>query len=288
MELARLELLQKAASKLDGSASYLREAVACFVEGTTATADASALRDQMIDTLTAPEIDTTKVTQLASRGDDIRSQFVIAAGAYYRHAFLDSVGDKRKQQLLDGSDWAALGKLGSIALLQGGQFASLRGDLAEVGTLMQVDEADLRRSVKIGSHTPGPVIGPSAEARLEQIEVRAREMLATWRETLLDNLADPELAEQIALLSAAQRSLIEDFQAKRTIPDPVTDEFVAAVDQVFRRFDVRKIARVEFLERLFPGEAAASPSELRERFDDYLNEPHHGRQRRQDPAGPRG
>jgi hypothetical protein len=272
VELARLELLQKAASKLDGSASYLREAVACFVEGTAATADALALRDEMIDALTAPEIDTNTVSQLASRGDDIRSQFVIAAGAYYRHAFLDSVGDKRKQQLLDGSDWAALGKLGSIALLQGGQFASLRGDLAEIGTLMQIDEADLRPSVKIGSHTPGPVMGASAEARLEQIEVRAREMLATWRETLLDNLADPELPEQIALLSAAQRSLIEDFQAKRTIPDPVADDFVAAVDQVFRRFDVHKIARAEFLERLFPGEAAASPSELRERFDDYLNE----------------
>lgn len=271
-ELARLELLQKASSKLDGVASYLREAVACFVEGTPASADALGLRDEMVDALTAPVIDTNKVSQLATRGDELRKQFMIAAGAYYRHAFLDSVGDRRKQRLLDGSDWAALGKLGTIALLQGGQFASLRGDLAEIGTLMQVDDADLRRSVKMGSHTPGPVTGPSAEARLEQIEVRARDMLATWRETLVDNLADPELAEQIALLSASERALIDDFQAKRSLPDPVTDEFVAAVDQVFRRFDVRRIDRFEFLGRLFPGDAAANPSELRERFDDYLNE----------------
>lgn len=201
-ELARLELLQKATSKLEGVCGFLREAVACFGDGVAVSDDALALRSEIITALTASEIDTSAVADLTARGEDLRKQFVAAAGTFYRHSFLDAAGDKRKQQLFDSDDWESLGKLATIALLQGGQFSTLRGDLAEIKTLMKLDDAALRKSVRVDMHTPGPISGPSAEARLEQIEVRAGEMLATWRETLKDNLKDPELSEQIGLLGA--------------------------------------------------------------------------------------
>jgi hypothetical protein len=124
--------------------------------------------------------------------------------------------------------------------------------------------------VKVEMHTPGPVAGPSAEARLEQIEVRAGEMLTTWRDTLHDNLNDPELAEQIGLLSASQRKTIKAFSDSGQFPDPITDEFVSAVDHVFRRFEIRSIDARDMLKHLFPGDAAAAPDELRERFDEYV------------------
>lgn len=269
-ELARLELLQKATSKLEGVCGFLREAVACFGEGVPASDDALALRAEIITTLTSPEIDTSAVADLTARGEDLRKQFVAAAGSYYRHSFLDAAGDKRKQQLLDSDDWESLGKLATIALLQGGQFSMLRADLAEIKTLMQLDDSSLRKSVKVDMHTPGPVSGPSAEARLEQIEVRANEMLTTWRETLRDNLNDPELAEQIGLLAAGQRAMIEAFRDSGQLPDPLTDDFVSAVDQVFRRFEIRTIDSGDLLKHLFPGDAAAAPEELRERFDEYV------------------
>lgn len=269
-ELARLELLQKAATKLEGVCGFLREAVVCFGEGFSVCDDALALRAEILAALTAPDIDTTLVSDLTARGEDLRKQFVTAAGSYYRHTFLDAAGDKRKQQLLDSDDWASLGKLASIALLQGGQFSALRADLAEIKTLMQVDDAALRKSVKVEMHTPGPVTGPSAEARLEQIEVRAGEMLTTWRDTLHDNLNDPELAEQIGLLTAGQRTMIDTFRDSGKFPDPITDEFVSAVDQVFRRFEIRTIDSGDLLKHLFPGNAAAAPDELRERFDEYV------------------
>ena len=45
---------------------------------------------------------------------------------------------------------------------------------------------------------------------------------------------------------------------------------VEAVDQVFRRFEIRKVDSSDLLKHLFPGDAAAAPEELRERFDDYV------------------
>lgn len=269
-ELARLELLQKATSKLEGVCGFLREAVACFGEGVAVSDDALALRDEVLAALTSTKIDPAAIADLTARGEDLRKQFVAAAGSFYRHSFLDAAGDKRKQQLLDSEGWESLGKLATIALLQGGQFSMLRADLAEIKTLMQLDDAALRKSVKVEMHNPGSVSGPSAEARLEQIEVRANEMLTIWRETLRDNLADSELAEQIGLLAAGPRVMIEEFRDSGQFPDPLTDEFVSAVDQVFRRFEIRTIDSGDLLKHLFPGDAAATPEELRDRFDEYV------------------
>lgn len=269
-ELTRLELLQKAASKLADITSYLRQAVDCFGTDFPASGDALALRADILAALALPEIDTTVVTTLVTRGEDLRKQFIAAARSYYRYSFLDAAGDKQKQQLLDSEKWVSLGKLASVALLQGGQFAVLRADLAEIKTLMQLDDEQLRSSVRVDGHTPGPVHGASAEARLAQIGKSAGEMLETWRTTLVDNLGDPDLAEQISLLPVSQRSDIEAFIASGAFPERVTDEFVGAVNQVFQRFDVRRVDGSGLLHDLFPDNAAASADELRERFEDLL------------------
>lgn len=269
-EVMRLELLQKAASKLSDISSYLRQAVDCFGAGYPASGDAASLRADLLKALAEPEIDTAKVTALAIRGEDIRKQFITAAGAYYRHTFLDAAADKRKQQLLHSETWASLAKLASVALLQGGQFAMLRADLADIKTLMQLDDSKLRSSVKVEEHTPGPIEGASAEAKLGIVESSAAEMLETWRATLVDNLKDPDLVEQITLLPAAQRTLIDAFIGSAVLPDPITDEFVGAVNQVFQRFDVRRVEGSSLVQQLFPDNAAASADELRERFEDFL------------------
>lgn len=269
-ELTRLELLQKAASKLGEITGYLRQAVDCFGAEFPASVDALTLRTDILAALGADDIDTAAVSALVARGEDIRKQFVAAARSFYRHNFLDAAGDKHKQRLLDGNLWVSLGKLASVALLQGGQFAQLRADLTDIKTLMQLDDSRLRSSVKVDAHIPGPVHGASAEARLAQIEKRATETLETWRSTLLDNLRDPDLAEQIALLSASQRKTVEAFVASGLFPDPVTDEFVSAVNQVFQRFEVRRIDGHTLLRNLFPDNAAASADELLERFEDLL------------------
>jgi hypothetical protein len=270
-ELLRLDTLQKAVGKLEPIAGYLREAVACFGDSFAQSTEAQSLRDDMIAALTTAEIKPPEVSELAARAQVLRSQFAAAAGLYFHHSFLDSAGDKRKQQLLQSSDWGSLSKLASITLLQGGQFVSIQSDLAGINTLMEIDSSKLRDSVKIGAFVPGEVVGSSAEARLEGIEHRVTELLSTWRTTLVDNVAEPELDEQIKLLSAGEQSMIAEFRETQKLPDPLTDEFVTAVDQVFRRFEVRKISRSELIEKLFPAAAAATPDEIRERFDDFIN-----------------
>jgi hypothetical protein len=64
--------------------------------------------------------------------------------------------------------------------------------------------------------------------------------------------------------------VIGAFCESGQLPEPLADEFVSAVDHVFRRFEIRLIDAGDLLKHLFPGDAAAAPDELRERFDEYV------------------
>lgn len=270
-ELDRLELLGKAKNRVDGGASFLREAAAFYPDDALAD-DAQELRQQLIEALSSDTIDAARVTTLSSRIDELRRAFVAKAVASYRHGYLGPSGEQSKQVLLSSPHWATLGKLATVSLLQGGQFATLQADLADIGTLMEIDEQQLASSLAIGDRVPGSTSGPSAAARLEQVDRRASELLGSWRETLADNLKDEEIAQQISLLSEAAQKAIGDFLADCKLPDPMTDSFISAVDQAFRRFDVHRIARNDVIERLFPDDAAASPQELVERLERYITE----------------
>ena len=78
------------------------------------------------------------------------------------------------------------------------------------------------------------------------------------------------MTEQIALLDTAERGTVEAFLESRSFPEPLTEEFVGAVRQVFNRFEVRPISPKGIWDTLFPESAPATPAELRERFTGML------------------
>ena len=176
----------------------------------------------------------------------------LAARSYYRHSFLDAAGDKQKQQLLDSETWVSLGKLASVALLQGGQFAVLRADLAEIKTLMQLDDDQLRSSVKVDATRPAQCT--ERPQRLDSPRLRRAPPRCSRRGGRPWSTTSATLTWQSRSLCFphSQRSAIEAFIASGAFPDPVTDEFIGAVNQVFQRFDVRRVDGSRLLARPVP------------------------------------
>ena len=74
------------------------------------------------------------------------------------------------------------------------------------------------------------------------------------------------MIEQINLLKPEERATIEEFVRTRRLPEPVTEDFVRAVQQVLNRFEVRAIASRDVWDTLFPEAAPATPAELKQRF----------------------
>lgn len=269
-ELTWISQLQQSRGRMEPTAAYLREAVTCFGEQVDASKDALELREEMLTALGTTPIEPETVVALAGRGETLRKTFAKLAADYYRHTFLDASGDKRKQQLLEGEIWAALERLATIELLPGGLVTNLRSDLADVRTLLDVSDDQLTRSVKLGDHIPGPVAGLSAAARLENLETRVQEVFNNWQDTLVDNVSDPDLDAQLELLSTVDRAIVAALRDERVLPLPLGADFAPAINAVFDPFKVHRVTGDELLHHLFPGESAATPSELQLRLDGYL------------------
>ena len=189
------------------------------------------------------------------------------------HEF-DGAGDERKRHILEGSHTGDLSKLASVSILPHGAFASLQQRLASIGTCKTFDKSKLSLGVVCPEcgYRPRPSSGPTARALVDGVEDQLTKLKAEWTKTLEDNLSTAEMREQIPLLTPSDRTTVESFVAGGELPSPVGDAFVRALNQVFGRFEVRRVAQREVWSALFPQAAPATAPELRERFDALLNE----------------
>jgi hypothetical protein len=74
------------------------------------------------------------------------------------------------------------------------------------------------------------------------------------------------------LLKAAQRDLIKGFLASKSLPDPVTPEFVSAVQEALSGLEKILVTGDDIKKALLSGGSPATPDDLRKRFESLLNE----------------
>jgi hypothetical protein len=112
---------------------------------------------------------------------------------------------------------------------------------------------------------------PAANA-LKQLDDELDRLLGGWQQTLLDNLDDPIIQANLELLKAAARALIQAFVASKTLPEPVTPDFVSAVQEALSGLEKISVTGEDIKKALLQGGSPATPEDLRKRFETFLNE----------------
>jgi hypothetical protein len=110
----------------------------------------------------------------------------------------------------------------------------------------------------------------SAAGALKQLDGELDGLLDGWQQGLLDSLEDPTIAEDLQLVSPSARKLIEGFIAAKTLPDPVTPEFVTAVQEALSGLEGISITSDDIRSALLQGGSPTTPDELRKRFDNFI------------------
>jgi succinate dehydrogenase flavin-adding protein (antitoxin of CptAB toxin-antitoxin module) len=104
-----------------------------------------------------------------------------------------------------------------------------------------------------------------------EIDSQLDSLLREWTQSLLDNLEDPTIKEKLHLLKPNQQQLLNEFLQSETLPDPLTNEFIHAVQEVLSGL-VKVIVKQEDLRTvLLTGGSPCTISEMKKRFEDYLN-----------------
>lgn len=112
----------------------------------------------------------------------------------------------------------------------------------------------------------------SGESRLAALKSDLDRVHTSWTKSLLNDLADPVIQSHFDLLKPAQKKMLRDFMAAKELPDEITQEFLAAVQQALSGLAKLPVRLDDLKKILFPDGSPATPAEFKQRFADYLEQ----------------
>ena len=280
-QLDAIEKLQHVVEELSHTANYLSKAEAVLPlnhEDVSVWQERlKAVRSDLLKALGDAEqrvksgFQSRSVNQLA----ELKNEYIRIYSGLFAKARLTVNEDKRKAQLLNDKRIEQLQALSTVDILPGNQLNDFRNALASLKAANALSEKNLQID-PVPSHSgfqPNHEdLSVSASQKLEELENKLDELIKDWTQTLLDNLEDPVTHDSLNLLSADERSMVDEFIANKALPQPVEDGFVKALRQVLQGLVPVELNSKQLEKALFGQGSAATVDQLKTRLDQFLTE----------------
>ena len=273
--LAAVERLLELVAELGSTAAYLSQAEMVLPGDHPWVKQAQAARNDILS-----KLGTDRTVQHAAEYRQtlaqLKKDYVTAYIASHSKARLGVAEDKTKTALRKDSRLVAMRALAGISLMPTSQLTVFEEKLDNLKSCYHLSDSELVASPYCPHCSYKPAneslpFGVAANA-LTQLDDDLDRLLAGWQQTLLDNLDDPIIQANLDLLKAAARALIQSFVASKTLPDPVTPDFVSAVQEALSGLEKIAVTSDDIKKALLHGGSPATPDDLRKRFEAFLNE----------------
>jgi hypothetical protein len=273
--LASIERMLELVAELGGTAAYLSQAEMVLLGDHHWVKQAQVMRKQILDKL-AQDRSAQHATEYRQTLAKLKKDYVTAYISLHSRARLGVTEDKTKSALRKDPRLVAMRALAGISLMPTSQLTSFDGKLDKLKSCTALVESELAASPFCPhcSFRPANEQGemlPAANV-LKQLDEELDRLLASWQQTLLDNLDDPIIQANFDLLRPAPRALIVSFVKSKLLPDPVPPDFVAAVQEALSGLEKVGVSSEDIKNALLHGGSPASPDDLRKRFENFLNE----------------
>ena len=280
----RLKSLTEITDELNADVGYLQRAKEGLPSDAPWLEEYSRIRDMALALLkdSAKKLSEVK-RELQSAIGDLKMSYIKVYIELHRKARLDSQGDARKKKLLGDYRLKTLNRLSTIEMLSRQQFEELTNRITGLKGCYSLTERELERSpfCKDCNFRPSQEASASRDPRLvlDTLDEELDRLFENWTETLLSNLKDPVVGENIQLLSPEGRRLVEKFiEGKELKEELVNDQaFVKALTEAFSTLEKIELTTEELQERLFGDHAPKTPQEMRKRFESLIDEKTRGK-----------
>ncbi len=198
-------------------------------------------------------------------------------------ARLNANDDRQKAHLLSDNRLHTLQFLENIDLMPRQQLSDLQDKLADIKSCFHISEQELETSPICPHCNFRPSVEPittSSSQQLTQVDIELDGLLESWTQTIINNLEDPMTQANIELLGDDEKAMINDFIAAKELPDTVDTLFVQSIKEVLSGLVKVSIRQGDIQKAMQSGGGAATPDEIKKRFDDYIDNLTKG----QDPA----
>ncbi len=223
--------------------------------------------------------------------NDLKKVYIESYMALHGKRRLGINDDNRKKALLQDARLRKLNELVTIDLMPTNQLSDFNKKLGPLRPCFALTADDIRdnpicphcgfkpidEAVKvIGSTNTDEEEQSHFEFRnvsliLDELDQQLDQLFESWTDTLLKNLEDPTTQESLELLEGHERKLIAQFTKSRMLPDPMTAEFVDALQKALSGL-IKVTVRTDDLKSALKSDGAPTTvSDLMKHFEDYLD-----------------
>ena len=276
-ELKETESLLKLVRDLGSMASYLSGAEAVLPTGHEWIDTMRAARGDVLAQISDPATrgESTFRQQSQRRLGDLKKDYLQVYLTMHTNARLGVNEDKRKVNLMDDERLKDLQKLSTIDLMPRQHLADFQNRLVGLKSCFSLTAQEIEASPVCPhcSFKPG-MEQPTAPAAvmLDNLDDELDRLVDDWTQTLLSNLEDPTTKENLSLLKPDDRKLVDSFIDKRALPEDLDQEFIHALQEVLSGLTKVSVKTEDLRNALLSGGSPATPTEMRKRFDEYLEQ----------------
>jgi hypothetical protein len=273
--LDAVERMLELVGELGSTASYLSLAETVLSPDHDWVKKAQDTRKQVLDKLAADRT-AQHAAEYRQTLSQVKKDYIAAYTSQHSKARLGVAEDKTKATLQKDPRLVSMRALAGISLLPTSQLTSFEEKLNKLKSCAALVDSELAAS-PVCPHCnfrPANEQGDMLPAGnvLKQLDEELDRLLESWVQTLVDNLEDPIIQSNFELLKPSSRKIVSGFAESGTLPDMVTPEFIAAVQEALSGLERITVTDEEIKQALLQGGSPATPEDLRKRFEAFLND----------------
>jgi len=275
-QVGEVESLSDLVGNLAQQTSYLEKGEALLDSGHPWLEAVSQKKGDLLARIGSPKhrADPAFQRNIGQTLAELKTDYQDAYMAAHGRARLGANDDKKKGKITRDDRISLLRKLAAIEMMPAQHFRDLETQLLGLETCFSLTRQDLERTPKCPHCSFRPadesVERPVAE-ELAEIDEQLDAMVDGWIRTLRENLQDPTIAENIALVSDdTGRRAIEEFVKTGEMPNPPSPQFLKALQEVLSGLQKVTISPKSVGTALAKGGVPCTVADLRERFESYL------------------
>jgi len=273
--LGVVERMLELVGELGSTASYLSQAEMVLSPDHDWVKKAQDTRKQVLEKLAADRTAQHTAEYRQTLGQ-LKKDYIAAYTAQHSKARLGVAEDKTKAALQKDPRLISMRALAGISLLPTSQLTSFEEKLDKLKSCAALVDSELAASPVCPhcnfrpANEQGDMI-PAANV-LKQLDDELDRLLETWVQTLFENLEDPIIQSNFELLKDSSRKIVSGFAETGALPDMVTPEFIAAVQEALSGLEKITVTGEDIKQALLQGGSPATPEDLRKRFEGLLND----------------
>lgn len=204
--------------------------------------------------------------------DQLKQEYIQLYIQKHDQSRLNASENLLKTSLLNDEKTKALKLLAAhVSILPKEEFLKWEHTLANLKTCYAVTADKLQHSPTCSECKFQPIeITTNEKALLKQLEEQLPKLLEEWTETLLTNFNDPEIKENITLLSNEQQQLVQSLIQNREFTLPIDIRLIQAINDLLKGINKIELTLSDLEEMLANGHPL-TVEELRKRFEALIS-----------------